>query len=657
MELSFGGSAGEMSELLVACRAGDTPPQTGHLPLHRVYSRADLKDLHKWALSSVWRGYLEPRQPRNEIAAGKPGGFVSLQQCMTASELARATIGKEDELVCFGGRFSEESVLRFHRDRRATLEQLDGEASIEKHMPSRERAAKLREGALSRGVRLVITDGHTDAGECCVPTNPSVEHSSTGSVVIAVHHQSKDIFHTTVQKDQCYVLTALRRAGEEETSEALEPVLHTTAATTLTPVDVPSCEPFWESSSTPTTRALTVLDVINGHAARPTGALVSSRCPERNCTRQKLSAPATTVDASVPPQSFPPIACNTSGDEKQIGAHEIDDGNNDEDEQTQTLSLDSAILDSASDLEGDESSELRGSEASDTIQMLGDEHDTTANCVDDTSSSRAAVKTRRASDRARLRCTAYVRSIDLEAFIPAAESLGRDCRTANMSSASTSGRAHAGADTDVDADADADANADADAGWLSLLRWRCVRLDCSRQLPLTSSSRGEPVRGTRSCDRCGGILKLSLRDMTMVLSDCPQDCEDSHGCTGKALARSETLTVAVLPCAIPSLFCGLVTPERVYGDSEIPPHSDNHDRAQVREAIWALCNSGTRLTFELEYTQPKAGGTDSQGYGIEAGKAATIASYAVAAIDWNTAFPLDWSCGCTRWNSAQGAHA
>ena len=143
--------------------------------------------------------------------------------------------------------------------------------------------------------------------------------------------------------------------------------------------------------------------------------------------------------------------------------------------------------------------------------------------------------------------------------------------------------------------------------------------------------------------------------MTMVLSDCPQDCEAKFWCAGKPLAPRETVTVAVLPCALPSLFCGLVTPERVYGDSEISPHSDNLERAQVREAIWSLCNSGTRLTFELEFTQPDAGSTDSQGYGIE-GKAA-VASYAVAAIDWTTGFPLDWSCGCTESGSGQGAYA
>lgn len=147
--------------------------------------------------------------------------------------------------------------------------------------------------------------------------------------------------------------------------------------------------------------------------------------------------------------------------------------------------------------------------------------------------------------------------------------------------------------------------------------------------------------------------------MTMVLSDCPQDCEDKFWCTGKALARSETLTVAVLPCALPSLFCGLVTPERVYGDSEISPHSDDLERAQVREAIWSLCNSGTRLTFELEFTQPDVGSTDSQGYGIE-GKVAsrgTATSYAVAAIDWTTGFPLDWSCSCTESSSGKGPYA
>lgn len=610
MEFILGGSAGEMSELLVACRAGDKPPHTGHLPLHRVYSRADLQGLHNWALKSAWRGYLDTCKPRKGIAVGKPAGSPGWQQCRTASELSRATIGKEDELVCFGGRFTAESVLRFHRDRRATLEQLEHEASIEQHMPSRARAAKLREGELSRGVRLVIIDGHDDNvnREHCRHRSPSAGRSPTGSVVVAVHHQSKAIFHTAVTKDQCYVFTALRRAGEEETSGALEPVLHTTAATTLTPIDAPSRRRFLESFSSPTPRVFTVLELIKRRAATRTG-------------------------------------CNPSDAENCSLAHGVDDGDN---EQSQNLSLDSAILDSASPLHDDESTgSVQVSEANATTQLLGASNDTTANCVDESSSSLAATQSRRVSERARLHCSAYVRSVNLEAFMPAAEPVGSDSRRANQTSGATS---VAGV---------ADGDADADAGWFSLLRWRCTRRDCGRQLPVSSSSGGDPVRATRSCDRCGGVLQLSLRDMTMVLSDCPQDCEDKFWCTGKALARSETLTVAVLPCALPSLFCGLVTPERVYGDSEISPHSDDLERAQVREAIWSLCNSGTRLTFELEFTQPDVGSTDSQGYGIE-GKVAsrgTATSYAVAAIDWTTGFPLDWSCSCTESSSGKGPYA
>lgn len=672
-EVRFGGNVGEMSEVIVACRAGDTPPQTGHLPLHRVYSRADLVGLHQWALTSAWRGYLDQQRPPVELVDDKVGGPVTWQQCTTASELSRAVIDKEDGLVCFGGRFSKESVLRFHRDRRATIELLEQEASAEKHMPSMQKAAKLREkggAALSRGVRLVITDGRTvkssgdDVSNRFGAASPSAGLPSTGSVVVAVHHPSKAIFHTAVTEDRCYVLTALRRAGEEESSEALEPVLHTTAATTLTSIDPPNAL-LVESSSAPTmkpARAWTVLEVIQGLNALTHGVAVSFGSSERACAGQKPSLPDAGADVTVSRHSLPSLVCQTSDrqSEKQPLVYEADDDgcdDDDDDEHTQTLSLDSAVLDSASESEIDERTdmelpELPASEANDTMQMLdaeeigvesrsdvarssttdvhlqtglGDQvRAPTADCVDD--SSRAATHAPGAGARGRVRCAAYVRSIDLEACIPAATPLRPSSRTADEN---------------------------ADAGWLSLLRWRCARPDCSRQVPLSPCHKGEPFRGTIACDRCGGDLQLSLRDMTMVLSDCPRHCERGHG--GNTLARSEALTVAVLPCAIPSLFCGLVTPEQVYGDHEILPHSDTLGRAQVREAIWALRNSGTRLTFELECTQPGAGSTDSQGYGTECSKASrgTPARYAVAAVDWDTGSPLDCGCGCTERNSSQ----
>ena len=178
------------------------------------------------------------------------------------------------------------------------------------------------------------------------------------------------------------------------------------------------------------------------------------------------------------------------------------------------------------------------------------------------------------------------------------------------------------------------------------MRWRCARSDCNRQISLNACSKRDCFGGTKSCDRCGARLKLSLRDTTVVLSDCPRQCQ----CNNNARAGSETLVVAVLPCALPSLFCGLVTPEQIYGGQEISPHSDDPGRAQVREAIWALCNSGTRLTFALKYTKPVAASTDSQGYGIDCDQASrsTIGGYELAGVDWDSALPLDWSCGCAK---------
>lgn len=634
MKVSVSGSCGEKSELLVACHAGDKPPQTGHLPLHRVYTRADLVGLYQWALTSAWRGYLLPQRPRAELAASEPRKLLNWQQqCATASELVRGLTSNEPcadegELVSFAGRFCEESVVRFHRDRRATIELLEQEAVAEKHMPFRRKSVKLNDwgaAAFHRGVRLVITDVHNCEGSSSSSpggrsgiANSTAGNPCTGRVVIAVHHQSKAIFHTAVGKDQCYCLTALRRAGQEESFDALEPVLHTTAATTLTPVDAPNNSRLLYSPSVSIvkpSRALTVLEVINIHATRATGAAVSCGVRDLNGIEQHLS-----VGEKSPHVTVPSLNCHTAGTRSEKMhqlVHDSDGFNEDDedDEQDRTLSLDNVLLESDSEIDEYDPGRISGSPIPRGLMDF---------------------QTQGAGDSSCLLCTAYVQSIDLEASIPVAAPLQSNSRATNEMES-------------------ANADNDNDVGWLSLLRWRCTRDDCTRQIPLTKCR--QPFGGTKACDRCGGPLTLSLRDVSMVLSDCPRHCEHGPACTSNVSAGGEALTVAVLPCAMSSLFCGLLTPEQIYGDDNTSPHANNLGRAQAREAIWALCNSGTRVTLQLRHLQSDVGIIDSQGYGVENNTTTrgTAARYAVAAVDWGSALPLDWSCGCDARNSRQDA--
>jgi hypothetical protein len=712
--LYFGGNAQGGSDLIVACRAGETPPRKGQLPQDRVYSRSDLISVHNWALKSNWRGYLEPQQHATRTSAnsqGAPRG-VSWQCCTSAAELTRKpAVGagggdSSGELVCFGGRFSEESVIRFHRDREKVIAELQQQARAEKYMPSRVKAAKRREGqsgvATSRAVRLVMTDVNCErsSGGGIMPDAPAQD--SPASVAIAVHHQSVAIFRAQVTTGRCYILTALARScgGSEDSSslDALDmPVLHTTAGTTLTAVDEPpSTSSSWTSpepmrradadadgASLNSLRALTVYEVIHLSGTLAGVGLGRVADPTRSETWGTSASitplghrPIAGISTGSPPAAASSSSSSARWDDnasEEIVIEKAADTlahatspSDEDDEQSQTLSLDSAVLESA-DSDSDEDVHAAGSNLRDsssemeeeTMQMASaSQSGETKDGGQQASNTRllapldGAAATAALGADGRLRCTAYVSSLDFEAPAPPASAPGGPLP---------------GILEPPDGAGDDDRGG---AGWHSLLRWRCDRSDCAREVPLTASHKTSG-RAASGCDRCGGAVSLSLREMTMVLSDCPRDCKTAshksnaaperlsdssefghghgHGSRG---ASFEPLAVAVLPCAVPSLFCGLVTPEQVYGGHGISPHSDDLGRAQVREAIWALCNSGTRLTFVLEDRTPAVACTDSQGYGIKHSSSVGgvgMPRYAVAGIDWASLLqsPLDWSCGCS----------
>ena len=409
----------------------------------------------------------------------------------------------------------------------------------------------------------------------------------TGSVVIAVHHQSLGLFRTAVTKGQCYVLTALQQASEEESADALEPVLHTTAATTLTPIDTPNVQSNNPGAALPA-RVLTVSQVLTG-----------------DTTRRPRDRPGP-VDAPLPT--------------KDDSNREADDS----EDEDQTLSLDSACMDSSSEEDfapvelpespalRPESSALRESQIGDTMQMAPAADTATG---DDGVDNAAPVAVQHSGhdvngmdeemeSGGRLRCAAYVRSIGLQ--LPGVGSEDED-------------------------------------SWRSLLRWRCDRKECAHQCPFTTDFGATKVR----CDRCGETRSVSLCEFSITLSDSSPDCDGKCN-DEEAIASSEGLTVDVLPSAVSSLFCGLLTPELIASAHTTGSAEARGIRARVREAMWALSHSGSRLVFVLDDRSPSAS-TDSQGYGMEPGPGSKGGGlrFGVAGIDWSAILPLDYaSCRC-----------
>ena len=636
---NFGGNASSSSELLIACKAGSVPARDGPLPQYRVYSRAELTTLYSWALnSSGYGGYLTPRaQQGTNRAARAHGATVTWQDCSTTSELAGS--GSGGGLVCFGGTFTDDSRLRFYRDRNMTTAALEEEAQHEKHMPSKNKAAKRREGAvtISRGVRLTVIDGRH-----ALSAAGSGAQGATGAVVIAVHHQSVALFRTAVAKGekimnfalkprncvskshkkrgsvyqnhtqtrnyaltmmnfagQCYVLTALQQASEEESADALEPVLHTTAATKLTPIDMPYVQASDPGALELPSRLLSVSEVLAGGTGRRSRE--QPRSAGLAALHEAYEASPTRDDSDCEAEAFSDLQTDP-----ETRAKLSDESEDDED--PTTLSLDSFCMDSSEEedfapVDLPESSPLRASQIDDTMQMAPIVHanDRADGGAHAEQSSGDVTAARHVESGRRLRCAAYGRSIGLQ--LPSVGSEDED-------------------------------------GWRSLLCWRCDRVECAHECPFTTDVGAAKVQ----CDRCGDMRTVSLCGFSITLSGSSPGCDGHCNDNGEEASNGEGLGCDVLPSALSSLFCGLLTPELVASAHTAGSAEARGIRARVREAVWALSNSGSRLVFILEDRLPMTAMgrcTDSQGYGIETGSGGGGSRYDVVGIDWSTILPLD----------------
>ena len=142
------------------------------------------------------------------------------------------------------------------------------------------------------------------------------------------------------------------------------------------------------------------------------------------------------------------------------------------------------------------------------------------------------------------------------------------------------------------------------------------------------------------CELCGDRRELALRDFTLTLTDTAPHCDK---CAGREAA---VLTAQVLPCAVPTLFCGLVDATSLAQLTGGGSDAETAERG-VREAVWALRHSGSRVVFQLEDRAPAVAPVDSQGYGLEV-SAVTSGNglrYAIRGLDWSDPLALDWECG------------
>eukprot|EP01045_Picozoa_sp_COSAG04_P022796 COSAG04_NODE_2627_length_3835_cov_7.778105_3_plen_351_part_00 len=152
-----------------------------------------------------------------------------------------------------------EALLKFHRDRAAAIEELEAQEWRHSHVQENKKRAMQREGvaALGRGVRLMMTDAHPSTAAASEPAGvggtgagaaagagagagagtgaaaAAGAAAGAGRVVVVVHQPA--LLRAAVGRGQAVILSALQRE-EQDDGEALEPVLHTTDDTTITPL-------------------------------------------------------------------------------------------------------------------------------------------------------------------------------------------------------------------------------------------------------------------------------------------------------------------------------------------------------------------------------------------------------------------------------------